>query len=99
MWRKKRLEVMNGSFYKSYVASNVQEDDEVDQQDVLKERCGELAKCTKFREELDICNERVTSKSKTAETCEQELFDFVHCVDHCVSTSLIGRTLGMVCPL
>ena len=57
----------------------------MDHQEVLKEKCSELAKCSKFREELEACNERVTSKTKTAETCEQELFDFVHCVDHCVS--------------
>ena len=64
---------------------SIQEGDPVDYQEELKEKCGELPKCSKFREELETCNDRVTSKSKTTETCEQELFDFVHCVDHCVS--------------
>lgn len=63
-----------------------QEEDPEDHQEVLKEKCAELPKCTKFREELETCTDRVTSKTKTTETCEQELFDFVHCVDHCVST-------------
>lgn len=59
----------------------------MDHQDVLKEKCSELPKCSKFRDELDTCTDRVTSKTKTTETCIQELFDFVHCVDHCVSAS------------
>lgn len=58
---------------------------QVDPQDDLKEKCGELPKCTKLREEIDRCTDRVTSKQNTTETCTQELFDFVHCVDHCVS--------------
>ena len=29
--------------------------------------------------------ERVEGKENTTETCEQELYDFIHCVDHCVS--------------
>jgi ubiquinol-cytochrome c reductase subunit 6 len=66
-----------------------EEEDPVDHQEVLIEKCSELAKCSKFREELDTCNERVTSKTKTSETCEQELFDFVHCVDHCVSDGMV----------
>ena len=65
-----------------------------DPQDVLKEKCGELPKCSKLREELDTCNERVTSKSNTTETCVQELFDFVHCVDHCVSIKVARGSLS-----
>ena len=42
-------------------------------------------KCAKLQEELDRCTERVNSRSNTAETCAQELYDFVHCVDYCVS--------------
>lgn len=57
-----------------------------DPQDVLKAKCAELPKCAKFAEELETCNERVSSKTNTTETCMQELFDFVHCVDHCVSS-------------
>ncbi len=57
----------------------------MDPQDELKEKCSELTTCAKLREELDNCNDRVNSRTQTAETCEQELFDFVHCVDHCVS--------------
>lgn len=38
----------------------------------------------KLREVLDACTERVESKSNTSENCTEELFDFIHCVDHCV---------------
>lgn len=38
---------------------------------------------------MDECTERVNSKSNTTETCVQELFDFLHCVDHCVSVGLV----------
>lgn len=57
----------------------------MDPQEVLKEKCAELPKCSKMRDELETCNDRVNSKSSTTETCTQELFDFIHCVDHCVS--------------
>ena len=57
----------------------------IDPQDVLKEKCAETPKCAKLKEILDECNERVSGKTSTSETCEQELYDFVHCVDHCVS--------------
>ena len=57
----------------------------LDPQEVLKEKCAEIPKCSKLKEEFDNCEERVNSKSKTTETCEQELLDFLQCVDSCVS--------------
>eukprot|EP00055_Hartaetosiga_balthica_P016334 m.102948 g.102948 ORF g.102948 m.102948 type:complete len:99 (-) comp9087_c0_seq1:1134-1430(-) len=69
-----------------------EEEDEEELEDPLveiREQCGE--KCQKFKEELVKCEERVNSKSKTEETCLQELFDFLHCVDHCVSHKLFDH--------
>lgn len=37
------------------------------------------------------CNDRVNSKSKTAETCEEELFDYIHALDHCVAKTLWSK--------
>lgn len=34
------------------------------------------------------CNERVSAKTKTSETCEEELFDYIHALDHCVAKTL-----------
>lgn len=63
-----------------------------DPQDTLKDECREDKHCQHYREELERCTERVTSRSHTEENCSQELFDFIHCVDHCVRFlwSLLG---------
>ena len=57
----------------------------MDAQEVLKEKCGETKKCSSLKDTLDACNERVSNKPTTAEICTQEVVDFMHCVDHCVS--------------
>lgn len=62
-----------------------EEEDLVDPQDELKESCSERQECVKLKEIFDDCEERVQSRSNTTETCSQELLDFLHCVDHCVS--------------
>lgn len=52
----------------------------------VRDACGERAECTKLKTELDLCNQRVSSRSNTEETCVQELFDFLECQDKCVSS-------------
>ncbi|KAG8295571.1 uncharacterized protein LOC124362321 [Homalodisca vitripennis] len=64
------------------------DDEVVDPQDTLKEKCGQSNDCAKLAEILNECNDRVNSKEKTNETCEQELYDFVECVAACVSKDL-----------
>jgi len=59
-----------------------------DPKESLTEKCREDAHCAHYKEELEKCEERVNSRSATTETCAQELYDFIHCVDHCVSKSL-----------
>lgn len=54
----------------------------------MREECE--AGCSAFKAELEACEQRVNSRSKTEEKCTQELFDFLHCVDHCVSSSQRG---------
>ncbi|ESN95026.1 hypothetical protein HELRODRAFT_114981 [Helobdella robusta] len=60
----------------------------VDPMNPLKEECSQSSHCLHLKDELDRCTERVTSRTKTTETCTQELFDFIHCVDHCVCIGL-----------
>merc|ERR1711976_216700 len=67
------------------------EEDLVDPQDVLKEECSQKSECVALQEELNRCNERVAGKSNTTEDCAQELYDFVHCVDHCVAHTLFSK--------
>lgn len=70
-----------------------EEEDLVDPQGVLRDECIEKnAKCQELKDILDKCNERVAvNPAIEEETCEEELIDFVHCVDHCVSKSLFSK--------
>ncbi|KAL1425810.1 hypothetical protein MTO96_018793 [Rhipicephalus appendiculatus] len=56
--------------------------------DTLREKCRAEGKCAGFGEKLQECSDRVNSRSQTLETCEEELFDFLHCVDHCASKDI-----------
>ncbi len=60
------------------------EEDPVDPQDIAKEKCMELPACSKLKDVMDECTERVEGKSRTTETCTQELYDFLICADRCV---------------
>jgi len=68
-----------------------EEEELVDPMDVLREECSAKPDCAKYQERLQECNTRVTSRKKTEETCMEELIDFMHCVDHCVSHSLFSK--------
>jgi ubiquinol-cytochrome c reductase subunit 6 len=65
--------------------------DLVDPKTELHEKCAETGACKGLKLELEKCTARVEGKPGTAETCAQELFDFMHCVDHCVRSC---ATLG-----
>lgn len=62
----------------------------VDPQVQLREQCQQKKECVAYQAKLQECNDRVNSKTKTEETCVEELFDFMHCVDHCVSKKLFS---------
>lgn len=57
----------------------------------LQEKCADRPKCANIQEKLTACNDRVNSKSKTEETCLEELIDYVECVDHCVAETLFSK--------
>jgi ubiquinol-cytochrome c reductase subunit 6 len=63
----------------------------VDPKETLTEKCREDSHCAHYKEELEKCSDRVNSRSSTTETCAQELYDFIHCVDHCVSKTLFNH--------
>ena len=64
-----------------------EEEDLVDPADSIKESCAE-EKCSQYQARLDECNDRVSSKSNTTETCLEEILDFYHCVDHCAGDKI-----------
>jgi len=75
------------------VRADDEEEEEEDEEDLIdpateiKEKCAENL-CSSYKTRLDQCNERVTSKSKTSETCFEEILDFYHCVDNCASEEI-----------
>ncbi|CAG2103963.1 unnamed protein product [Medioppia subpectinata] len=72
-------------------ASEEEEQDLVDPQVTLREECGSGHHCQGFDQKLKECNDRVSGRTKTAETCMEEVIDFMHCVDHCVSQTLFNK--------
>lgn len=86
------------SFLKDFVASFmsvVHADDEeeelVDPQKVLREKCKLTKACVALEEKLNTCNDRVNSRSNTEESCFEELIDYVECVDHCAAKTLFNH--------
>uniref|UniRef100_A0A8W4FNT0 Ubiquinol-cytochrome C reductase hinge domain-containing protein n=2 Tax=Sus scrofa TaxID=9823 RepID=A0A8W4FNT0_PIG len=53
-------------------------------------QCEQIEKCIKARERLELCDQRVSSRSQTEEDCTEELFDFLHARDHCVAHKLFN---------
>ncbi|KAF2882461.1 hypothetical protein ILUMI_23686 [Ignelater luminosus] len=73
------------------VRADDEEEELVDPQQVLRDKCKETAHAKHFAEKLEECNNRVNSRSRTTETCVEELFDFLHAIDHCVTKDLFSR--------
>lgn len=67
-----------------------EEEDLVDPGTTIREQCAE-DHCTKYKQRLDECNSRVTSKTKTTETCLEEIMDFYHCMDHCAADKIFSK--------
>lgn len=53
--------------------------------ETVRGKCEAAEHCAHARERLEQCNTRVNSRSSTEEDCTEELFDFLHARDHCVS--------------
>ena len=71
-------------------AAEEEEEELVDQQVVLREECSKHH-CQGYEDKLKTCNDRVNSRSQTAETCMEEIIDLMHCVDHCASKTLFSK--------
>ena len=53
--------------------------------DEIRTNCESASASQKYFDKLEDCNNRVRSRSHTSETCHEEMMDWVHSVDHCVS--------------
>ncbi|CRL05856.1 CLUMA_CG019134, isoform A [Clunio marinus] len=80
-------------FFKSlFPIVKAQEEEElVDPQQELREKCSQEPHASKLYEKFQTCQDRVNSRTKTAETCQEELFDYLHALDHCVTKTLFTR--------
>ncbi|XP_055994898.1 cytochrome b-c1 complex subunit 6, mitochondrial-like [Sorex fumeus] len=67
-----------------------EEEELVDSLTKVRGQCEQLEKCAKAQERLEVCDQRVSSRSKTEEGCTEELFDFLHARDHCVTHKLFN---------
>lgn len=71
----------------------IEEDEDEDEEEVedpkiaVNEACAS-GRCSSLKSILDDCTSRVNGKSKTSETCVQELNDLLLCVDNCSATKL-----------
>ncbi|XP_059609294.1 cytochrome b-c1 complex subunit 6, mitochondrial-like [Phlebotomus argentipes] len=71
---------------------HAQDDEElVDPQQVLREKCALVPKVESLFSKYQECNDRVNSRTKTTENCQEELFDYLHELDHCVSHTLFSK--------
>ncbi|KAK9304704.1 hypothetical protein QLX08_004106 [Tetragonisca angustula] len=77
--------------YTPTVKAEEEEEELIDPQTVLRDKCSKQQKCAALQEKLDTCNQRVNSRSNTEETCMEELLDYVECVDHCVAKTLFNK--------
>ncbi|CAG8556848.1 10965_t:CDS:2 [Ambispora gerdemannii] len=56
----------------------------------IEAECGETPKCKSLRAHLDECTHRVES-GETEENCNEELYHFMHCVDHCAAPKIFAH--------
>merc|ERR1719357_77706 len=68
-----------------------EEEDIVDPHETAKERCQERSECVSLKDKLDECNTRVEGKTRTSETCVEEIIDWLHCVDECAAKNLFSK--------
>lgn len=61
--------------------------------ETVREKCEQTEHCVHTRERLEACETRVGSRSETTEDCTEELFDFLHARDHCVSAHAVDVRL------
>ncbi|XP_057658628.1 cytochrome b-c1 complex subunit 6, mitochondrial-like [Diorhabda carinulata] len=59
--------------------------------EVLRSKCRETELAQRLSEKYQACNDRVNGKRNTAETCVEELFDWLHVVDKCVAKDIFNH--------
>ncbi|XP_031623067.1 cytochrome b-c1 complex subunit 6, mitochondrial [Contarinia nasturtii] len=79
-------------FFKAALIPSVKaQEDVINPQEVLKEQCGQKPKIAAYYEKLQTCTDRVNSRTKTEETCAEELFDYMDALNNCVGETLFSK--------
>merc|ERR1712002_64794 len=75
-----------------------EEEDLVDPREAIKDRCGRTKECKSFSSALSECNDRLEKGDLLfeGETCTEELFNFLHCVDHCAAGSTMRHSSDLI---
>ncbi|KAJ3595381.1 hypothetical protein NHX12_004685 [Muraenolepis orangiensis] len=72
-----------------------EEEDLVDPLDTIREKCEQTEHCVHYKERLESCEARVSSRSNTTEECTEELFDFLHARDHCATAKDMSEEMNV----
>ncbi|XP_043197365.1 cytochrome b-c1 complex subunit 6, mitochondrial-like [Amphibalanus amphitrite] len=67
-----------------------EEEELVDPHETMREECRASGPAPQLRAKFEQCEERVSSRSKTEETCVEELLDYLHAVDHCAGEKVFS---------
>ncbi|BGP46927.1 Cytochrome b-c1 complex subunit 6, mitochondrial [Rhodotorula kratochvilovae] len=73
-------------------AEDDEEEEVPDQGDEIREACGNTKVCKEFKHHLEECGERLAA-GKTIidnETCVEELFHYMHCVEDCAAPKIFA---------
>lgn len=58
---------------------------------IFQEECGKRSAIAALYDKLQTCNDRVTSRKQTEETCAEELFDYMDALNDCVAERLFSK--------
>ncbi|KAI9208799.1 ubiquinol-cytochrome C reductase hinge domain-containing protein [Polychytrium aggregatum] len=61
-----------------------------DPKPAIEEECGQSHHCASLKEAFEACQARLAA-NPSEETCVEELFDFMECVNHCAAPKLWAK--------
>ncbi|GAA6000207.1 cytochrome b-c1 complex subunit 6 family protein [Rhodotorula paludigena] len=73
-------------------AEDEEEEEVPDQGDEIREACGQTKVCHEFKHHLEECGERLAAGKTIVdnETCVEELFHYMHCVEDCAAPKIFA---------
>lgn len=72
-------------------ASSFAQDGEPDEQAEIRAKAEATPKAKELKKALDECNAKAQATKSSSDSCEEELFDYVHYVDNEISKMLFQK--------